>query len=120
MIEYRFRVHNAAVFTLYSYSKALEYHFGVPTAGSLSAPPPSHPHAVTVWGCGGWLHGCLAAGGMARITFSELALDTALAPPSVAIKCVISLLLPFTPSVPKIIVVFTFREIALTKYILKY
>jgi hypothetical protein len=25
-IEYRFRVSSAAVFTLYSYSKALEYH----------------------------------------------------------------------------------------------
>jgi hypothetical protein len=34
-IEYRFRVPNAAVFTLYSYSKALEYRFRVPTAGSL-------------------------------------------------------------------------------------
>jgi hypothetical protein len=36
MIEYRFRVSSAAVFTLYSYSKALEYRFRVPTAGSLS------------------------------------------------------------------------------------
>jgi hypothetical protein len=35
MIEYRFRVPNAAVFTLYSYSKTLEYRFRVPTAGSL-------------------------------------------------------------------------------------
>jgi hypothetical protein len=35
MIEYRFRVPSAAVFTLYSYSKALEYRFRVPTAGSL-------------------------------------------------------------------------------------
>jgi hypothetical protein len=35
MIEYRFRVPSAAVFTLYSYSKALEYPFRVPTAGSL-------------------------------------------------------------------------------------
>jgi hypothetical protein len=34
-IEYRFRVPSAAVFTLYSYSKALEYRFRVPTAGSL-------------------------------------------------------------------------------------
>jgi hypothetical protein len=33
--EYRFRVHSAAVFTLYSYSKTLKYHFRVPTAGSL-------------------------------------------------------------------------------------
>jgi hypothetical protein len=36
-IEYRFRVSSAAVFTLYSYSKALEYHFRVSTAGSLIA-----------------------------------------------------------------------------------
>jgi hypothetical protein len=36
MIEYRFRVPSAAVFTLYSYSKALEYRFRVPTAGSLT------------------------------------------------------------------------------------
>jgi hypothetical protein len=35
-IEYRFRVPSAAVFTLYSYSKALEYRFRVPTAGSLN------------------------------------------------------------------------------------
>jgi hypothetical protein len=35
MIEYRFKVSSAAVFTLYSYSKALEYRFRVPTAGSL-------------------------------------------------------------------------------------
>jgi hypothetical protein len=34
-IEYRFRVPSAAIFTLYSYSKALEYRFRVPTAGSL-------------------------------------------------------------------------------------
>jgi hypothetical protein len=34
-IEYRFRVLSAAVFTLYSYSKALEYRFRVPTTGSL-------------------------------------------------------------------------------------
>jgi hypothetical protein len=32
-IEYRFRVPSAAVFTLYSYSKALEY----PTASSLTS-----------------------------------------------------------------------------------
>jgi hypothetical protein len=37
MIEYRFRVPSAAVFTLYSYSKALEYPFRVPTAGSLTS-----------------------------------------------------------------------------------
>jgi hypothetical protein len=36
MIEYRFRVPNAAVFTLYSYSKALEYRFRVPTTSSLT------------------------------------------------------------------------------------
>jgi hypothetical protein len=35
MIEYRFRVPSAAVFTLYSYSKALEYRFRVPIVGSL-------------------------------------------------------------------------------------
>jgi hypothetical protein len=35
MIAYHFRVPSAAVFTLYSYSKALEYRFRVPTAGSL-------------------------------------------------------------------------------------
>jgi hypothetical protein len=34
MIEYRFRVPSATVFTLYSYSKALEYRFKVPTMGS--------------------------------------------------------------------------------------
>jgi hypothetical protein len=34
-IEYRFRVPSAAVFTLYSYSKALEYRLRVSTAGSL-------------------------------------------------------------------------------------
>jgi hypothetical protein len=34
-IEYRFRVPSAAVFTLYSYSKALEYRFRVPSAGNL-------------------------------------------------------------------------------------
>jgi hypothetical protein len=35
MIEYRFKVHSAAVFTLYLYSKALEYLFRVPTEGSV-------------------------------------------------------------------------------------
>jgi hypothetical protein len=35
MIEYRFRVPSAAVFTLYSYSKALEYRLEYATAGSL-------------------------------------------------------------------------------------
>jgi hypothetical protein len=35
MIEYRFRVPSAAVFTLYSYSKALEYPLEYLTAGSL-------------------------------------------------------------------------------------
>jgi hypothetical protein len=34
-IKYRFRVSSAAVFTLYSYSKALEYRFRVSSAGSL-------------------------------------------------------------------------------------
>jgi hypothetical protein len=37
-IEYRFRVPSAAVFTLYSYSKALDYPFRVPTVGSISSP----------------------------------------------------------------------------------
>jgi hypothetical protein len=32
MIEYRFRVPSAAVFTLYSYSKALGYEYRVKTA----------------------------------------------------------------------------------------
>jgi hypothetical protein len=36
MIEYRFRIPNAAVFTLYSYSIALEYRFRAPTAASLT------------------------------------------------------------------------------------
>jgi hypothetical protein len=45
MIEYRFRVPSAAVFTLYSYSKALEYRFRVPTAGSLrKLPLPGKDH----------------------------------------------------------------------------
>jgi hypothetical protein len=39
IIEYRFRVPSATVFTLYSYFKALEYRFRVPTAGSLSVYP---------------------------------------------------------------------------------
>jgi prepilin signal peptidase PulO-like enzyme (type II secretory pathway) len=34
-IEYRFRVPSAAIFTLYSYSKVLEYPLEYPTAGSL-------------------------------------------------------------------------------------
>jgi hypothetical protein len=38
-IYYRFRVPSATVFTLYSYSKALEYRFRVPTVGSLSTLP---------------------------------------------------------------------------------
>jgi hypothetical protein len=37
MIEYRFRVPSAAVFTLYSYSKALEYRFRVPIVDSVRA-----------------------------------------------------------------------------------
>jgi hypothetical protein len=36
MIEYRFRVPSAAVFTLYLYSKALEYRFRVSAVGSLT------------------------------------------------------------------------------------
>jgi hypothetical protein len=36
-IEYRFRVPSATIFPLYSYSKVLEYHFRVTTAGSLSS-----------------------------------------------------------------------------------
>jgi hypothetical protein len=35
MIEYRFRVPSVAIFTLYSYSKALEYPLEYLTAGSL-------------------------------------------------------------------------------------
>jgi hypothetical protein len=35
-IEYRFRVLSAVIFTLYSYSKALEYGFRVSAAGSLN------------------------------------------------------------------------------------
>jgi hypothetical protein len=42
MIEYRFRVPSVVVFTLYSYSKALEYHFRLPTAGSLRLSTPYH------------------------------------------------------------------------------
>jgi hypothetical protein len=38
-IEYRFRVSSAAVFTLYSYSKALEYHLEYATADSLRLSP---------------------------------------------------------------------------------
>jgi hypothetical protein len=38
MIEYRFRVPSAAVFTLYSYSKTLEYRLEYATAGSLMFP----------------------------------------------------------------------------------
>jgi hypothetical protein len=37
MIEYRFRVSSAAVFTLYSYCKALKYALEYPTAASLIA-----------------------------------------------------------------------------------
>jgi hypothetical protein len=36
MIKYRFRVSSAVIFTLYSYSKFLEYPFKVPTADSLN------------------------------------------------------------------------------------
>jgi hypothetical protein len=36
-IEYRFRVPSVTVFTLYLYSKAVEYRFRVSTAGSLKA-----------------------------------------------------------------------------------
>jgi hypothetical protein len=45
-IEYRFRVPSAAVFTLYSYSKALEYLFRVSTAGSLR---PEHLAALLIY-----------------------------------------------------------------------
>jgi hypothetical protein len=38
MIEYHFRIPSAAVFTLYSYSKALEYRFRVPITGSYYRP----------------------------------------------------------------------------------
>jgi hypothetical protein len=36
MIEYRFRVPSATVFTLYSYSKSLEYRLQYATTASLS------------------------------------------------------------------------------------
>jgi hypothetical protein len=36
MIEYRFRVTSAVIFTLYSYSKFLEYHLEYATTASLS------------------------------------------------------------------------------------
>jgi hypothetical protein len=36
IIKYRFRISNAAVFTLYSFYKDLEYTFRVPATGSLS------------------------------------------------------------------------------------
>jgi hypothetical protein len=50
MIEYRFRVPSIAIFTLYSYSKPLEYPLEYPTAGSLSADSQTscqwfHPHS---------------------------------------------------------------------------
>jgi hypothetical protein len=41
-IEYHFRVPSAAVFTLYSYSKVLEYRFRVLTASSLISPGRAH------------------------------------------------------------------------------
>jgi hypothetical protein len=44
MIEYHFRVLSATVFTLYSYSKTLEYRLEYATAGGLtSLPAPSVP-----------------------------------------------------------------------------
>jgi hypothetical protein len=43
MIEYRFRVPSAAVFTLYSYSKALQYLFRVPTAAGSLIPDVNQP-----------------------------------------------------------------------------
>jgi hypothetical protein len=56
MIEYRFRVPSAAVFTLYSYSKSLEYYFRVSTcilsSSSDSAGKPGH---VAMSGLRGWL-----------------------------------------------------------------
>jgi hypothetical protein len=66
-IKYRFRVSSVAVFTLYSYSKALEYRFRVSTAGSLRAggvfkraPPPRFEAGPTAafLGLGGnsWSH----------------------------------------------------------------
>jgi hypothetical protein len=61
-IEYRFRVSSTAVFTLYSYSKTLEYHLeyvtadslnfngneGIPSIGIGSAPHPHVERAVQV------------------------------------------------------------------------
>jgi hypothetical protein len=49
MIEYRFRVPNAAVFTLYLYSKALEYRFRVPTVGLTTLTEGSRPNGTTVF-----------------------------------------------------------------------
>jgi hypothetical protein len=48
MIECRFRAPSAAVFTLYSYSQALEYRFRVPTAASLSSCGARSPEAGAV------------------------------------------------------------------------
>jgi hypothetical protein len=48
MIEYRFRVPSAAVFTLYLYSKALKYPFRVTTAGSLIIESLSNPCLVSI------------------------------------------------------------------------
>jgi hypothetical protein len=46
-IEYRFKVSSAAVFTLYSYYKALEYRFRVLTADSVRR---QRPEAIAAGG----------------------------------------------------------------------
>jgi hypothetical protein len=51
MIEYHFRVSSAAVFALYTYSKALEYRFRVPTASSLID---VHTAPTDAWGRQNW------------------------------------------------------------------
>jgi hypothetical protein len=66
MIEYRFRVPSTAVFTLYSYSKTLEYHLEYTTAGSLNRSiwkersaksfgnPGTPPMSLVVWTFAGY------------------------------------------------------------------
>jgi hypothetical protein len=61
MIEYRFRVPSAAVFTLYSYSRALEYRFRVPTAGSLIL------HAMFFFGISSLLAFLLQQGSLIKV-----------------------------------------------------
>jgi hypothetical protein len=71
MIEYRFRVPSAAIFTLYSYSKALEYPFRVPTAGSLMPDQAWHEHeaycVTLVLGCAFLVWARAGSAGLARL-----------------------------------------------------